>query len=109
VEGVGETLYRNNKTASKIKITVVDKNNNYNLRLPAIPLWLLSFLGSIGMRFKSIALKNSDNLDQYSKKFLEELNSKDVKKLIKELKRYGPFDLIDVSTGDGTIVKISIL
>ena len=109
MEDTGKIIYRNNRNASKIKIIVIDKKSNYNLRLPAIPFWLISFLGSTGMKFKSIALKNSDSLDEYSKRFLEELDSRDIRDLIKELKKHGPFDLIDVSTGDGTIVKISIL
>ena len=94
--------------ASKLKITVVDKKENQSIRIPAIPFWLLSSLGSIGLGIGSIALRFSKNLDEYSKEALKAINSKDLRKILKEIKKYGPFDLVDVDDGDGTIVKISV-
>lgn len=95
--------------ASKLKITVVDKKENQSIRIPAIPFWLLSSLGSIGLGIGSIALRFSKNLDEYSKEALKSINSRDLRKILKEIKKYGPFDLVDVDDGDGTIVKISVL
>jgi hypothetical protein len=96
------------RKASKLKIIVVDKKENQSIRIPAIPFWLLSFLGSMGLGIGSIALRFSKNLDEYPKEALKAINSKDLRKILKEIKKYGPFDLVDVDDGDGTIVKISV-
>ena len=96
------------KLASKIKIRIVDKNSNFKLWIPSIPFWLITFLSHIILKFKDIAIKNVNYLDDDITFSLKQLNSKMVRDLIYELKSYGKFDLIDISTGDGTIVKISI-
>ncbi len=95
--------------ASRIKIKVVDNENNFKLRLPAIPFWLITSLSSLVLRFKPIIINNVANLDEEGKFFLEQMDRKVIKELINELKRNGRFDLVDVSTGNGTMVKISIL
>lgn len=95
--------------ASKIKIKVIDKESNFRLWLPAIPFWLITFLSSLALKFKPIILKNADDLDEDSKMLFEVLDSNIIKQFIYELKANGKFDLVDISAGDGTTVKISIL
>lgn len=94
--------------ASKIKIRVVDKKSNFKLWLPAIPFWLIASLSSLGLKFKHIIIKDIDHSDEDIKLFSELLDSGVIKDLINELKANGKFDLIDLSTGDGTMVKISV-
>ena len=94
--------------ASKIKIRVVDKKSDFKLWLPAIPFWLIISLSSLGLKFKDTIVKNIDDSDEGIKLFSELLDSGIIKDLINELKANGKFDLIDLSTGDGTIVKISV-
>lgn len=96
------------KLASKIKIRIVDKSSNFKLWIPSIPFWLITFLSHITLKFKDITLRNGNYLDDDIKLSLKQLDNKTIKDLISELKSYGKFDLIDISTGDGTIVKISI-
>lgn len=95
--------------ASKIKIKVIHNESNFKLRLPGIPFWLIIVLCSIALKFKDVAIRNMNNLDEDSKFFLNQLDSKVIRDLIRELRLHGKFDLVDVSTGDGTMVKISIL
>ncbi|WP_313755912.1 hypothetical protein [Tissierella sp.] len=96
------------KLASKIKIKIVDKNSNFKLWIPSIPFWLITFLSHITLKFKNIAIRDVDYPDDDIKFFLKQLDNKMIKNVIYELKSYGKFDLVDISTGDGTIVKISI-
>ncbi len=95
--------------ASRIKIKVVDTKSDFRLRLPSIPFWLIIFLSSIALKFKNVALRNINDLDDNAKFFLKQLDNRMIKDLIYELKSHGKFDLVDLSTGDGTMVKISIL
>jgi hypothetical protein len=94
--------------ASKIKIRVVDKKSNFKLWLPAIPFWLIVSLSSLTLKFKHIIIKDTDHSDKDIKLILELLDSGIIKDLINELKGNGKFDLIDLFTGDGTMVKISV-
>ncbi|WMM24698.1 hypothetical protein RBU61_17490 [Tissierella sp. MB52-C2] len=95
--------------APKIKIRVVDKKSNFKLWLPAIPFWLIVSLSSLALKFKDVIVKNIDGSDEGIKLVLELLDSEIIKDLINELKGNGKFDLIDLFTGDGTMVKISVI
>lgn len=95
--------------ATRIKIKVIDKKNNLYLKLPGIPLWLISSLSNLALMCKPIALKYADDLDEELKKILQEIDHNTIRELIDTLKMNGQFDLVDISTGDGTEVKISIL
>lgn len=95
--------------ASKIKIRVVDEKNNFRLRLPSIPFWLITSSLSLALRFKPVIMRNINDSDEDTKALLEILDSGMIKDLIHELKANGKFDLVDLSTGDGTIVRVSIL
>lgn len=97
------------RKASKLKITIIDKAENQNIRIPAIPFWLLDLLISLGMGLGSIALRFVDSIDEETRKILETIDSKDLKKLSAELKRHGPFDMVDIKEGDNTEIKIRIL
>lgn len=122
--------------ASKIKISVVDKESNFRLWLPPIPFWLITSLTSIALRFAPRIIKDTGDEDnshwvgrvvsslpitskepgEINSKIsssLNEIDNKMIKRLIKEiiyeLRRHGKFDLVDISTDDGTKVKISII
>lgn len=93
----------------KIKIKVVDENKKFRLWLPAIPFWLITSLSSLALRFKPMILRNTHDIDEDSRLLLEALDSGMIKELINELRANGRFHLVDLSTGDGTEVKISIV
>lgn len=97
--------------ASKIKINikVMDDEKNFRLWLPAIPFWLITSLSSLALKFKPMILRKIPDLNEEAKVFLNQLDSKMIKELIRELRKYGKFHLVDISTGDGTEVKISIV
>lgn len=93
----------------KIRIKVIDDENNFRLWLPAIPFWLITSLTSLALKFKPMILENINNLGDDGRMFLEQLDSRMIKEFIREFKRYGKFNLVDISTGNGTEVKISII
>lgn len=94
------------RCSSKIKIIIKDKDTN--LRLPAMPFWLISSLISFALMFRPLIIK-SDSVDERTKFIFKNLEKKMIKEIINELKLYGPFDLVDISKGTQTKVKISIL
>ena len=94
--------------ASKIKIIVIDPKNNFRLRLPAINLGFLSFIASSALLFKPFILKNAE-FDDESINVIDAIDRDMIKEILDELKSFGPFDLVDISTGDGTQIKISTL
>lgn len=95
------------RKASKLKIIVKDESQN--LRLPAIPFWLLDLLIGMGLGLGTITLKFIKDIDDDTRLILESINSKDLRKIINELKRHGPFEMVDIKDGNNTTVKISIL
>ncbi|MCF6463545.1 hypothetical protein [Clostridium sp. Cult1] len=95
------------KKASKLKISVVDEKQS--IRIPAIPLGLITFLIDIGFGISSIAMKYVDDFDEDLRKILDSLDKKDIKLIFKELKKYGSFELVDIKDGDSTEIKITIL
>lgn len=54
-------------------------------------------------------MKYADDLDEEAKAILKELDYKSIKEVFDVLKSNGQFDMVDISSGDGTEVKISIL
>ncbi|QQY79787.1 hypothetical protein EDD65_10717 [Keratinibaculum paraultunense] len=107
IKNVHENLKLPKRKASKIKIYITDEDKN--IKLPAIPFWLLDLFISLGLGLGSIALKFVNDIDEETKSILESINSEDLRKIFNELKKYGPFDMVDIEDGDNTIVKISIL
>jgi len=95
--------------ANRIKIRVIDKKKNINLRLPSIPFWLINSLCNFAFLLKPIILKYADDLDEEARVVLEELDYKSIKEIFDVFRSYEQFDLVDLSTADGTEVKISIL
>lgn len=91
----------------KLKISIIDEGNH--IRIPGIPFWLINFLVDIGFGIGSIALKFGKDLDEDAVRILDSIDRKDIKSILDELKRYGPFDLVNVKGGDKTSVRISIL
>ena len=57
---------------------------------------------------KPIILKYAE-LDENIKNIIQKIDRSMIDELLRELKSIGPLDLVDVSTGDGTKVKISTL
>lgn len=95
------------KKASRLKITVIDEEQS--IRIPAIPFGLITFLIDIGLGLSSIASRFVDDFDEDAKKILDSIDRKDIKLIFNELRRHGPFDLVDVQDGNSTEVKITIL
>lgn len=95
--------------ATRIKVTVIDKKENVNLRLPGIPFWIISSLFNLALLFKPLVLKYADDLDEQARFALEELDYGTIKEIFDVLRSYEKFDLVDMSNGEGTQVKISIL
>ena len=95
--------------ATRLKIKVIDKEKNLDLRLPSIPFWLITSLCSLAFTFKPFLLKYADDLDEEAKAILKELDYKSIKEVFDVLKSNCQFDMVDISSGDGTEVKISIL
>lgn len=95
------------KKATKLKITIIDDGKKINL--PGIPFWLIEFLIDLGFGIGSIAMRFIKEIDEDAKKILDSIDKKDIKQLIKELKKHGPFDLVNIREGDKTYVHISIL
>ena len=98
------------KKASKIKISIVSKSDNKTINIPAIPFWLITSLGSLGLSISSWVMKHSKDLDDESKKYIGILEEIDLKEMIEVLRDCGPFDMVDIEDGDvGDMVKISVL
>ncbi|GEM_PF-674849 len=95
------------KKASKIKIMVIDEEQN--IRLPAIPFWLLDLFIGMGLGLGSIALKFVNDIDEKTRTVLESISSRDLRKIFDEIKKSGPFEIIDIEDGDSTKIKISVL
>lgn len=95
--------------ARRIKIKVIDKDKDLNLRLPSIPFWLITSMCSLAFTFKPFLLKYVDDLDEEARAVLKELDYKSIKEVFDILRSNGQFDLVDISSGDGTEVKVSIL
>lgn len=96
------------KKASKIKITVIDPENDKKVRIPAIYFGFISFMASSALLFKPLILKNRP-LDDEAIKVIDLIDREMIREILDELKSYGPFDLVDISSDDGTKVKISTL
>ncbi|MBU5456138.1 hypothetical protein [Caproiciproducens sp. MSJ-32] len=107
IKNVHENLKLPKRKASKIKIYITDEDKN--IKLPAIPFWLLDLFISLGLGLGSIALKFVNDIDEETKSILESINSEDLRKIFNELKKYGPFDMVDIEDGDSTKIKISVL
>jgi len=95
------------KRAKKIKISITDKEKHINI--PAIPFCIISFLVDLGFGIGAIAVKFMKDMDEDLKEALNLIDKRDIKLLINELKKYGPFDLVNISEGNRTRVRISIL
>ena len=94
--------------ASKIKIIVIDPKNNFRLRLPALHFSIISFMASSALLFRPFILNNSP-LDDKAMNVIHMIDRKMISEILDEFKSIGPFELIDISTGDGTQVKIYTL
>lgn len=96
------------RAARKIKITIVDGDEDKKIRLPGLPFWLITLLGNIGVSIAPLAIKHSNGLDSSSLIALEAIKDIDFKEFISTVREYGPFDLVDICDNKD-IVKISVL
>ena len=95
--------------AKKIKIQIKSPEDNMNIKLPC-PFWLIKFLSYSGVNIVSIAKRYSSNkyLDKITKEHMDLLKIFTIESL-KELKDCDSFDLVDIASEDGEIVKISVM
>lgn len=107
IKGIHCKTKKIKKKPTGIKISVIDEKHSINL--PKLPFGLISLLIDIGFGLSSIAIRLIDDLDEDTKKILDSIDKKDIKEIIKVVKKCGPFDLIDIEQGDSTKVKISVL
>ena len=92
--------------ATKLKIQIVDDERSINL--PSIPFWLINFIISITFGLAKITLRfHKENKSKYG--ILNSVDSKDIKYIINEFRKYEPFILVDVEDSDKTKVKISTI
>ncbi len=108
IKNIDENAISKIKPASKIKIKIIDENDDKKIRLPSIPFWLISSLGKLGLLLAPIAAKYSQGMDENSKMALDLLKDVDIQELIYALRVHGPFDFVDVCS-DKDVVKISVL
>jgi hypothetical protein len=102
-----DTTPKKVRKAHKIKIHVIDEDTN--IKIPGIPFWLINSMISLGFGLGNIASKFSENIDEDLKMVLDNINSRDVKKIINELKKHGSYNLVDIEDGENTKVLIKIL
>ena len=94
------------KKATKLKIQVVEDGKHINI--PAMPFWLINFIINIIIGLAKITLRFLNEKDEEFH-ILNRINSNDIKSLIREIRKYKPFDLLDIEYSDKIKVKISTL
>ncbi|MFS8542009.1 MAG: hypothetical protein LOD89_07960 [Tissierellales bacterium] len=94
------------KKATKLKIQVVEDGKHINI--PAMPFWLINFIINIIIGLAKITLIFLNEKDEEFH-ILNRINSNDIKSLIREIRKYKPFDLLDIEYSDKIKVKISTL
>lgn len=108
IKSINENSINRIRPARKIKIKIIDGDNNKKIRLPGIPFWLIASLSKLGMLIAPLAFKHSNHMGQNSRMALDILKDIDISELIYALGAYGPFDFVDVCD-DKDLVKISVL
>ncbi len=97
------------KRCSKLKIYVYSKDDNKTIRLPAIPLWLITLLGSFALTIIKLVRFVPNIMNKKTEKYLNLLKHFNLREILLELKTHEPFDLVNVEEKDGDVVRISIL
>lgn len=108
IKSIDERVVNKVKPAKKLKIEIIDGDDDKKIRLPGIPFWLLSSLGRLGLSIAPLAAKHSKGMDENSMMALNLLKDVDISEFIRALKAHGPFDFVDVCS-DKDVVKISVL
>lgn len=95
--------------ARKLKIEIYSPEEKTNIKIH-FPFWLIKFLSHTGINVFSIAKKYSSNkhLDKITKDHIK-LIKLFTHQSIKELKKCESFNLVDIESSDGEIVKISVI
>jgi len=98
------------KQSSKIRITISDKKEGKTIKIPAIPYWLVTSLGNLGLKLSSFALRNNNSEHNDSIKYLESIQELDLTEIFNILKVSGPCDIVHITDGeDGSEVRITTL
>ena len=97
------------KRCSKLKIYIYSKNDNKTIKIPAIPLWLITLLGNFALTIIKLVRFIPNTTNEETKKYLSILNHFNLREILLELKTHEPFDLVNVEEKDGDVVRISIL
>lgn len=108
INNIDESNINKARPARKIKIKIIDGDDDKKINLPGIPFWLISSFSRLGMLIAPIAIKHSSEMDENSKMALDLLKDVDIKEFISALRAHGPFDFVDICS-EKDIVKISVL
>lgn len=108
IKNIDENNVSKVKPAGKIKVLIIDGDDNKKIKIPGIPFWLVTFLGRLGMLIAPLAIKHSKSMDENSKQVLEIMKNVNIKEFVDAIRAYGPFDFVDICD-DKDIVKISVL
>lgn len=96
-------------SCSKLKIIIYSKEDNKTIRIPSIPFWFITSLGNAGLTITKFITSKSDSIDDKTKQYLSILDDFDLRDIFKELRSYGPFDLVNLEEKDGDVIRISVL
>lgn len=97
------------KKAKKIKIHIVNHLEGTKIKIPGIPFWLVNSMVSLGFGLLGIVEKYVNNIDEEVKLILENIDREDLKEIINELKKHGPFKMVEIKEGENTEVNIEIV
>lgn len=94
--------------SSKLKIIIINKKEGKNIKIPAIPFWMISGLGNLGLKISSFVAKYSDDDDIVNSfKILDNIN---LKEIFDVLRYQDPSDIIHIiNDDDKSEIKISTL
>lgn len=108
IKSIDESNINKVRPARKIKINIIDGDEDKKIRLPGIPFWLISSFSRLGMLIAPMAIKRGGEMDENAKMALDLLKDVDIKEFISALRAHGPFDFVDVCN-DKDVVKITVL
>lgn len=109
IQNYNPDYHRSRRKSSKLKISIYDKSSGKSIRIPAIPFWLITSLGNLGLRISKLVASKSNTIDDETKKYLTVLDDFDLREIFSAFRHHEPWDLVNVEEQDGDIVKISTL
>ncbi len=97
------------KHGSKLKITILDKEEGKSIRIPGIPFWIITSLGNVGLSIAKFAARRSNTINDETIKYLNVLDDLDIREIFNVFRNCEPFDIVNIIEEDGDEIKISIL